>query len=166
MFGPMPLDRASCACTAIPRAACRAPATTRWSTRSPTTSSTTPWRSPAPGSGSPLLIFELRQLGGALSRVPDGAGALGKIDGRYLAFAAGMVTDPDAGARIEAAGRDAMAALAPYSRGRKYLNFSERVTNTRSAYSVETHQRLQAIKARYDAGGLVHGNHRIEAAAS
>ena len=119
-----------------------------------------------PGSGSPLLIFELRQLGGALSRVPDGAGALGKIDGRYLAFTAGMVTDPEAGARIDAAGRDAMAALAPYSRGRKYLNFSERVTNTRSAYSVETHQRLQAIKARYDAGGLVHGNHRIEAAAS
>ena len=42
----------------------------------------------------------------------------------------------------------AMALLAPYSRGRTYLNFSEKVTNTRSAYSVETHQRLQAVKRR------------------
>jgi hypothetical protein len=56
--------------------------------------------------------------------------------------------------------------LAPYSHGRTYLNFSERVTNTRSAYSVETHQRLQDVKAVVDPEGVFHGNHRIEAAAS
>jgi len=67
---------------------------------------------------------------------------------------------------VERAAREAMALLAPYSRGRTYLNFAEKVTNTRSAYSVETHQRLAAVKGRYDADGLMHGNHRIEAAAS
>jgi hypothetical protein len=46
------------------------------------------------------------------------------------------------------------------------LNFAERVTNTRSAYSVDTHRRLQTVKARVDANGVFHGNHRIEASAS
>jgi len=119
-----------------------------------------------PGSGSPLTIFEIRQMGGAMGRVPDDAGALEKIDGRFLAFTVGMPMDAESGRAIECAARDAMAALAPHSRGRTYLNFSERVTNTRSAYSVETHQRLQAVKARYDADGLLHGNHRIEAPAA
>jgi len=118
------------------------------------------------GRGSPLMIVEIRQLGGALGRVPEGAGALEKIDAKFLAFTGGMIIDPDQAQVIERAAREAMALLAPYSRGRTYLNFAERVTNTRSAYSVETHQRLQAIKARYDADGLLHGNHRIETAAA
>jgi len=119
-----------------------------------------------PGSDSPLLITELRQMGGALGRVPEGAGALEKIDGEFLAFAVGIATTPEAKAVIERAARNVMAALAPHSRGRTYLNFAERVTNARSAYSVETHQRLQAVKARYDSDGLLHGNHHIEAGAS
>jgi hypothetical protein len=77
-----------------------------------------------------------------------------------------MIMEPGDASVVERAAREAMALLAPYSRGRTYLNFSERVTNTRSAYSVETHGRLQAVKARYDSEGLLHGNHHIEAAAS
>ena len=118
------------------------------------------------GTGSPLMIVEIRQMGGAMGRVPEGAGALEKIDGKFLAFTGGLTFEPGAFEVVERAAREAMALLAPYSRGRTYLNFSERVTNTRSAYSVETHQRLQAVKARYDSEALVHGNHRIEVAAS
>jgi hypothetical protein len=109
---------------------------------------------------------EIRQMGGAMGRVPDGAGALERVDGKFLAFTGGLHMAPGDPDRVAGAARDVVAALAPYSRGRTYLNFAERVTNTRSAYSVETHQRLQAIKARYDSEGLLHGNHRIEAAAS
>ena len=118
------------------------------------------------GSGSPLMIVELRQLGGALGRAPVGAGALEKIDGRFLAFTGGLTMDAGQFAAVAQVAREAMALLAPYSRGRTYLNFSEKVTNTRSAYSVETHGRLQAVKASVDPDGVLHGNHRIEAAAA
>jgi hypothetical protein len=118
------------------------------------------------GTQSPLMIVEIRQMGGAMGRSAEGAGALDRIDGKYLAFTGGMVMAPGDMEIVERAAREAMALLAPYSRGRKYLNFSEKVTNTRSAYSVETHQRLGAVKARYDADGLMHGNHRIDGAAA
>ena len=115
--------------------------------------------------GSPLMVVELRQLGGALGRTPEGAGALGKIDGRFLAFTVTMVPEPGAFDAAARATREGMAVLAPYSRGRTYLNFSEKVTNPRSAYSVETYERLQAVKRQVDAEGVLHGNHRIEATA-
>jgi hypothetical protein len=118
------------------------------------------------GTGSPLMIVEIRQMGGAMGRAPEGAGALDRVDGKFLAFTGGLHMAPGDVERVAGAAREAMAALAPYSRGRTYLNFAERVTNTRSAYSVETHQRLQAVKARYDSDALVHGNHHIDAAAS
>jgi hypothetical protein len=116
--------------------------------------------------GSPLVMVEFRQLGGALGRVPEGAGALEKMDARFLAFTGGMVEGPESERAVERASRDAMGTLAPWNRGRTYLNFSERVTNTRSAYSVQTHRRLQAVKGRVDPDGVLHGNHRIEPDAS
>jgi FAD/FMN-containing dehydrogenase len=118
------------------------------------------------GTQSPLMIVELRQMGGAMGRVPAGAGALGRIDGRFLAFTGGLTPEPAVFEPVARVARDAMAVLAPYSRGRTYLNFSEKVTNTRSAYSVETHGRLQAVKRDVDPEGVLHGNHRIEAEAS
>jgi FAD/FMN-containing dehydrogenase len=118
------------------------------------------------GTGSPLLMVEFRQMGGAFARTPDGAGALDKVDATYVAFTGGMTPDEESHRFVDRAARDAMGVLAPYSRGRTYLNFSERITNTRSAYSVDTHRRLQAVKARVDADGLFHGNHRIDASAS
>jgi FAD/FMN-containing dehydrogenase len=118
------------------------------------------------GTGSPLLMVELRQMGGAFGRAPEGAGALDTVDANYVAFTGGLVMEPDALRVVERSAREAMGVLAPYSRGRTYLNFAERVTNTRSAYSVDTHRRLQAVKARVDSEGVFHGNHRIEASAS
>jgi hypothetical protein len=109
------------------------------------------------------MIVEFRQMGGALGRTPDGAGALDKIDGRFIAFTGGLTPTPESFEPVARVAREAMALLAPYSRGRTYLNFSERVTNTRSAYSVETHRRLEDVKRRVDPEGVLHGNHRIEA---
>ena len=118
------------------------------------------------GSGSPLMIVEFRQMGGALGRPAEDAGALDRVDARYVAFTAGMAETPEMERTVARAARDAMGTLAPWNRGRTYLNFSERVTNARSAYSVDTHRRLQAVKNRVDPDGVLHGNHRIEASAS
>jgi hypothetical protein len=113
------------------------------------------------GTQSPLMIVELRQLGGAMGRSEHGAGALDRIDGKFLAFTGGLAPEPAVFEQVARVAREAMALLAPYSRGRTYLNFCEKVTNTRSAYSVTTHERLQAVKRRIDPDGVLHGNHRI-----
>jgi hypothetical protein len=118
------------------------------------------------GTDSPLLMVELRQVGGAFGRSSEGAGALDKIDANYVAFTGGLTPDEETHRVVEREAREAMGVLAPYSRGRTYLNFSERITNTRSAYSVDTHRRLQDVKVRVDANGVFHGNHRIEASSS
>ena len=117
------------------------------------------------GTGSPLMMVEFRQMGGALGRPAENAGALDRIDAKYVAFTVGVAETPEMGRTVERAARDAMGTLAPWNRGRTYLNFSERVTNTRSAYSVATHRRLQAVKGRVDPDGVLHGNHRIEQSA-
>ena len=57
-----------------------------------------------PGSGSPLLMVELRHLGGALGRYAGGA--LSRFDGEYLYFAAGIPMDPAVVAGARGALRD------------------------------------------------------------
>src|SRR3954468_9077760 len=47
-----------------------------------------------PGSGSPLLLAEIRHLGGALGVAKRGHGALPKVDAGYLLFAAGIAIPP------------------------------------------------------------------------
>src|SRR4029079_2438022 len=44
-----------------------------------------------PGSGSPLLMVELRQLGGAFATPPAEHGALAKMSGSFAFFAVGVV---------------------------------------------------------------------------
>ena len=78
-----------------------------------------------PGSGSPLLMVELRHLGGALGRYAGGA--LSRFDGEYLYFAAGVPMDPAVVAALEAHfAHRRRAPWRPHSSGRQYLNFAER----------------------------------------
>ena len=79
-----------------------------------------------PGSDSPLLSLELRQLGGAVARSSDDHGARGTLPGRYTMFGVGMASSPDAAAAVVAhAGRIA-AALSEHVSESGYLNFAER----------------------------------------
>ena len=47
-----------------------------------------------PDSGSPLLLTELRQLGGALGRPADGGGALSHLDAGWVFYSVGMPMTP------------------------------------------------------------------------
>ena len=47
-----------------------------------------------PGSGSPLLLAELRHLGGALARPAENGGALDKLDAEFVMLGIGMLMDP------------------------------------------------------------------------
>jgi FAD/FMN-containing dehydrogenase len=116
-----------------------------------------------PGSGSPLLMFELRHIGGALGRYAGGA--LSRFEGEYLYFAAGVPMDPGVAAALEGHFAIVGATLAPYTSGRQYQGFAARPYDPSAFYGTETYERLRRVKAAVDPLELFRGNHQIPAAA-
>ena len=93
----------------------------------------------------PLLLGELRHLGGALSRVPDGAGALGSLHGEYSLLGGGIVADSSQ--EVDAALVRLRAATAAYETGALYPNFTERPADSSCFYTKADYARLQRIRA-------------------
>jgi FAD/FMN-containing dehydrogenase len=114
-----------------------------------------------PGSGSPLLLVELRQTGGALSRPAPGHGALAKLDGRFVLFALGMAATADMEAASLTHACRVKAALAPYSAAGSYLNFAEHATDLADTFQPDAYARLQAVKARLDPLNVIRANHAL-----
>jgi hypothetical protein len=112
-------------------------------------------------SGSTLTIVELRHVGGALARVPAGAGACGRLDAAYILFALGTPMTPEIGAAIPPRLAQVKAALAPWRAKGAYLNFAESPTDTSTVFSPDAFAALQAVKAEYDPQDLIHANHPI-----
>src|SRR4051812_2301469 len=117
-----------------------------------------------PGSGSPLLAVELRQLGGAIGVPPAEHGALAKIGGAFALFAVGMAMTPEMGAAIEAHVDAVIAAMDPWDAGRRYLNFTERSADAGAFFPEGTLRRLQAVKRAHDPGDVFCSNHPVPVA--
>jgi FAD/FMN-containing dehydrogenase len=114
-----------------------------------------------PGSGSPLIDVELRHVGGALERAPAGAGALGRIDGRFLVFAAGIVMSPEAAPAVAGAAARVNAAMSAWGSGRKFSNFADVPTDAERLFDPQAYRRLREIRARVDPDGILLANHPI-----
>ena len=112
-----------------------------------------------PGSGSGLTIAELRQLGGAMARSPEGAGALDRLDGRFLALGIGIHEDPAGMEQHRADASRLLGALAPWASGRQYLAMQDQLTDSRKALSSDAHSRVSAIRASVDPDGLFLAQH-------
>ncbi|MEA2290822.1 MAG: hypothetical protein QOD55_2819, partial [Solirubrobacteraceae bacterium] len=117
-----------------------------------------------PGSGSPLLSVELRQLGGAISVPPAEHGALAKVSGAFALFAVGLPMDAEAGAAIHAHLGRLTDAMDPWDAGRRYLNFTERPSEATAFFPEATYRRLRAAKSAYDAGDVFVSNHPVPVA--
>jgi len=115
-----------------------------------------------PGSGSQLLLIDLRHGAGALSRAPQGAGALASLGGSFLAFGAGFVPVPEAMAPTSAWLGAFKASLEPYAAG-NYLNFVEEPFDITRIFPPEVLDRLREVKQRYDPENLFHSNHPVTA---
>jgi len=113
-----------------------------------------------PGSGSQLISVELRHCGGALSRTPEGAGALATFPGSFLAFGVNFVPMPEMMAPTRAWLGAFKAALQPYDAG-IYLNFAEERFEMTKAFLPETVDRLCEVKQRYDPDDLFRSNHPV-----
>jgi hypothetical protein len=114
-----------------------------------------------PGSGSALLAAELRQLGGAVGRPAPGAGALACVDGAFLLFGVAVAPDAQAAAAGQASADRLVDALAPWSTGRRYLNFTEHRVPAASGYAPAALERLRAVRAAVDPIGLFRANHPV-----
>jgi hypothetical protein len=113
-----------------------------------------------PGSDSPLLLAEIRHLGGALAVAKPGNGALARLDAGYLLFGAGVAI-PELVPALHAALPAFKAALAPWDAGRGYLNFQETPTDSRAFYDELTYRRLARIKTHVDPSDMFRSNHPI-----
>ena len=116
-----------------------------------------------PGSDTPLLLAELRHAGGALGKVPDGAGALGSLEGAYVMLAIGLPMAPEMGPPIEAGLDDLYGAMEPWRSEAGYMNFADRPMTPEGLFPPETLARLRDVKSTWDPDGVIRANHDIAA---
>ncbi|MFN8124606.1 MAG: FAD-binding protein [Thermoleophilia bacterium] len=116
-----------------------------------------------PGSGSPLVSAEIRHVGGAAGRPHPGGGALDRLPAEYVSLGIGMPVSPELAAAIPAHLEHVHRAMRAAANGRTYLNFAEEPVDTRTAFDVDTHERLRRLRRRMDPVNRMKANHPIPA---
>ena len=117
-----------------------------------------------PGVDSPLLMVELRHLGGALAREDPSGGAQAKIDAKYVMFAGGMTPTPDLDHAVRAHVRAIKDGLAPWRADHDYYNFAETAGEADTVLPPSSYQRLRKIKASYDPDQTIISAHPVHPA--
>lgn len=112
-----------------------------------------------PESGSSVLSAEIRQLGGALARPADAA--LAQLEGEYLAFFVAIAATPEMGRQGQLDANRAVAALAPWANGARFLNFDDNLVDVAAGYAAQAWQRLQAVRGAVDPGRRLLANHAV-----
>jgi hypothetical protein len=113
-----------------------------------------------PGSGSSLVMVQLRHMGGAMARVSPGAGARATLAGEVSLLGLGVIDGDEAAAAVESSLEALHGALDPYRVG-DYPNFVEEPADASAFFDAGTWARLREVKALYDAEDLFKGNHHI-----
>jgi FAD/FMN-containing dehydrogenase len=115
------------------------------------------------GSGSPLLSVEVRHVGGALAKASPSNGALSSVDAGFALYAVGMAMDAEMKAAVQAHAAKVQDALAAWSAGRSFMNFTERRADPGEFFDAATYERLRRVKAEYDPDAVIRANHPISA---
>jgi FAD binding domain len=114
-----------------------------------------------PESDSPLLLAELRHLGGALRRPVENAGALDKLDEEFLMVGIGLLMDPALREPITA-GLDRLAdAVDPWAAEGGYFNYAERPCEVDAILPASTCKRLAEVKRSWDPDDRILANHSV-----
>src|SRR4051794_36379957 len=114
-----------------------------------------------PETDSPLLLAELRHLGGALRRAPENAGALNKLDAEYVMLGIGMLMDPAMREPIEGQLTKLHDALGPWAADGGYYNYAERPCDVEAILPEETCMRLSTVKRSWDPDNRIVANHSV-----
>ena len=113
-------------------------------------------------SGSPLLLSEIRHVGGALGREDENGGALSKLDAGWVMYSVGMLMTPELGEAIPAHINRIEEAMAPWGADGAYFNFSDRPRHVDHILPAEVCARLREVKAKWDPDNRVVANHALE----
>jgi hypothetical protein len=117
-----------------------------------------------PESGSPLLLAELRNLGGALGRPTDGAGALDKLDAAYTFFGVGALMAPEMAEPITARLDQMSDVMKSWTGSGSYFNFADRSCDIDEILPPDTCGRLADVKRKWDPDGRIVSNHQLSLA--
>jgi FAD binding domain len=114
-----------------------------------------------PDSGTPLLLTELRQLGGALGRPDPKGGALSHLDADWVMYGVGMAMGPEM-SEAAGAGLDRMhEAMEPWAADGGYFNFADRPCDSDAILPPDVCSRLVEVKRKWDPEGRLFGNHAV-----
>ncbi|MER6138214.1 FAD-binding oxidoreductase [Streptomyces sp. NPDC001815] len=116
----------------------------------------------------PLLVVQLRHMGGALARPPAVEDAVCARDAQYLLETVAVTPSPAAAEAVERATVAVHTAMAPYGTGRTMVNIHGTPgddTDRARAWTPEVHSRLQHTKDTYDPANLLRFGHTIPPAA-
>jgi hypothetical protein len=116
---------------------------------------------PGPETGSTLLLAELRQLGGALGRRSENAGALDKLDFPFVMSAIGGLMAPGSDETVPRDLDRIGKAMEPFSAAGGYFNFADSPGDVDSILPAETCSRLADVKRRWDPDGTIVANHAV-----
>jgi hypothetical protein len=114
-----------------------------------------------PESDSPLLLAELRHVGGALARPAENGGALDKLDAEFVMLGIGMLMDPAMKDPIESQLDKLADAIKPWVAEGGYFNYAERPCDVDAILPAETCQRLAHVKRSWDPDELIRANHSV-----
>jgi hypothetical protein len=110
---------------------------------------------------SPLLLAELRQLGGALGRPDGNGGALSHLDAGFILFGIGLPMTPELGQAIVAHLDRLTEAMRPWGADGGYFNFAERPCDADAILPADVCARLAEVKRRWDPDGTIVANHAV-----
>jgi FAD/FMN-containing dehydrogenase len=114
-----------------------------------------------PGSGSPLLLSEMRHIGGALGRPDSSGGALTHLDTDFVMYSVGMPMTSEMGEAIPQHLKRIGETMRPWAGDGSYYNFTERPCDVDSILPPEACARLADVKRRYDPEGTIVANHAV-----
>ena len=104
-----------------------------------------------PGSGSPQVLVEVRQMGGAITRGGEHDSAFSSRDAAYSLLIVGIADVPGVEAHAEAI----LEAMEPWTGGHRLPNFTFTPEEYVDAYDEATLARLRAAIRTYDPYGVM-----------
>ena len=114
-----------------------------------------------PDSGSPLLLSELRHLGGALGQPDENGGALSHLDAGFVMYSVGMPMTPELGEAIPPHLGKIEEAMSPWAANGGYYNFTEGPCDVDAILPPDVCDRLGEVKRKWDPDGRVVANHAV-----